>query len=161
MGKGQQYDYYCYNSLPSCQDLRENKLSHKAGHNLGAICRSESRTNTDKCCTGWWSNGSQGDEVGGELTWCSCLTKKIRYFKDLFSATRFKMVGNICTANALSPTLGEHQKVLNLIAVNSFKMDIRSQRSSIVYFSTKIRTDTCRNCNMNHVFLPLWGQAQQ
>lgn len=62
----------------------------------------------------------------------------ICYFEDLY---------------ALLPTLGEYQKVLNLIAVNSFRRVIRSQRSSLVYLLTKIRTDTFENLNMNHVFV--------
>lgn len=113
----------------------------------------QSRTDVDKCGTGWWSNGSQTDEVGGELTWCFCLTKKICYFKDLLNATRLKIMVNICTANAPLPTFWEYQKFLKLIAVNSFRRDIRSQNSSLMYFSTKTRTDAFGNLNVNHVFL--------
>lgn len=41
----------------------------------------------------------------------SASTKKICYFKDLFSATRFKIVVNICTANALLPMLGNIKRL--------------------------------------------------
>lgn len=60
---------------------------------------------------------------------------------------------NICTANALLPALGEHQKVLNLIAINSFRRGIRNERHPHMYFSIKIRTDTLGNFNVNYVFL--------
>jgi len=63
------------------------------------------------------------------------------------------MVVNICTASARLSSLGEYQKVLHLIEVNSFRGDIGSRRASLVYFSTKIRTDTFGNLNMNSVFL--------
>lgn len=42
----------------------------------------------------------------------SASTRKICYFMDLFSATRFKIVVNICIANALLPMLENINKLL-------------------------------------------------
>lgn len=64
-------------------------------------------------------------------------------------------------ANDLLPTLGEYKRMLNLIAVSSFRRGVRSQSSSLTCFSTKIRMDTFGDLTVNcFPFSPLWGRVQ-
>lgn len=63
------------------------------------------------------------------------------------------MAVNVCTANALLPVLEEYQRVLKEFSAIKLRRHIRSQRSSLISFSTKIRTVAFGNLTVNLVFL--------